>query len=395
MKIHIEATALKSGLERVKSIVQRTGTIPILSNILMRASNGNLTLCATDLDNEISLTIADVRVENPGQITVQGHTLADAVRKLPDGAEVAIELEAGFARCTAGKRIKFEVPTLPASDFPILNPADPSYTITMMASELKTAFELGSYCAGTEETRHYLLGTHLITHEDGVHFVTTDGHRLSLYKLAKVDFDAGDKLPPMIVPTRAVNEIIKILATAKETDTVVLMGDHARIMVQMGNATFVSKLLDATYPDYMRVIPKVNDLVALIDRKALYAALDRVATFSKSFKSKLKGGGSSRACVMTLRPDELHITAGQSGDVSGRGEELLHIGYDGPEFRMGVNANYLMAHLAAISTNDVNVVFSEDDALSAKDSGRSISAPVLIKAIPEGPHFGLVMPLKA
>ena len=219
MKFTIERTVLLRSLSHVQSIVERRTTIPILSNVLLQADDGRLDLTATDLDIAVRES-AIATVAQPGSTTVPAHTLHDIVRKLPEGAQVEISLEADNDRLSlkAG-RSQFYLASLPAADFPAMDgeaagkPSDAAVQFVIAAGDLKRLIDKTRFAISTEETRYYLNGIYLhIAQTAGVNMlraVATDGHRL-----ARVELPApggADALPGIILPRKAVLELHKLI----------------------------------------------------------------------------------------------------------------------------------------------------------------------------------------
>ena len=156
MKVTLERGALLKSLGHVHRVVERRNTIPILSNVLLQARKGGLLLKATDLDLEITETVpADVG--QPGGTTLPAHTLYEIVRKLPEGAQVSLETtgESGQLLLRSG-RSRFNLQSLPESDFPDLSAGELGHKFSLAAGDLKKLIEKTQFAISTEETRHYL-----------------------------------------------------------------------------------------------------------------------------------------------------------------------------------------------------------------------------------------------
>ncbi|CAN0589722.1 unnamed protein product, partial [Laminaria digitata] len=198
----------------VQNVVERRNTIPILSNVLLQASNGELKLTATDLDIE-AVDSADATVTREGAVTAPAGTLFDVVRKLPAGSEVELEVQPEGQRLaiTAG-RSHFELPTLPASDFQTMSSDDTPTKFSLGAKEFARLIDKTRFAISTEETRYYLNGVYLhgAKTEDGtavLRTVATDGHRLAL---AELPAPAGaENLEGIIVPRKAVAEARRLV----------------------------------------------------------------------------------------------------------------------------------------------------------------------------------------
>lgn len=165
MKLTIERAALLKSLTHVQSVVERRNTIPILSNILLRAENDRLSLTATDMDLEVIETTT-AEVSEAGATTTPAHTLYEIVRKLPDGSQVQIALEPGAGRLTlSAGRSKFNLAVLPVDDFPVMSGGDLPVSFGLAAAELRGLIDRAEFAISTEETRYYL---------NGIYFHATD-----------------------------------------------------------------------------------------------------------------------------------------------------------------------------------------------------------------------------
>src|SRR5215813_10218612 len=213
MKLTIDRTALLRSLAHVQSVVERRNTILILSNVLVEAKSDRLSLTATDMDLAIvEQTGANVAV--PGAATVPAHTMYDIVRKLPDGAEVQIELVGDGAQVAlkAG-RSRFTLATLPKEDFPATAGGDLPHRFPLSAIDLRGLVDRTKFAISTEETRYYLNGIYVHAFSTGkqksLRAVATDGHRLARVEMPLPE--GAENIPGVIVPRKMVNEIRKLI----------------------------------------------------------------------------------------------------------------------------------------------------------------------------------------
>ncbi|HBU63307.1 MAG TPA: DNA polymerase III subunit beta, partial [Oceanicaulis sp.] len=249
MKLTIERAILLKALGHVQAVVERRNTIPILSNVLINASDGFARFTATDLDMEI-VEEAEASVEREGLITAPAHTLYEIARKLPEGSQVTLELGGDDPRIllSAG-RSRFNLPILPPGDFPVMPSEDLAVSFTAPASEIARLIDKTKFAISTEETRYYLNGIHLHAAErDGrktLRAVATDGHRLAL---AETDLpDGAMGMPAVIVPRKPIQELRRLLEDLDgDVDVSVSEG---KIRFQLGAAVLTSKLIDGTFPD--------------------------------------------------------------------------------------------------------------------------------------------------
>ena len=161
MKATIERATLLRCLSHVQSVVERRNTIPILSNVLIDADvGGGVKVMATDLDLQVVETMTVASVESGGAITVSAHLLFDIARKLPDGSQVSLEMSENRMVVKAG-RSRFQLPTLPRDDFPVIVEGELPTSFELPARELAELIDRTRFAISTEETRYYLNGIFL------------------------------------------------------------------------------------------------------------------------------------------------------------------------------------------------------------------------------------------
>jgi DNA polymerase III subunit beta len=337
MKVTVERAELLKSLGHVHRVVERRNTIPILANVLIKADKGKLSLKATDLDLEVTDSIA-AEVSPAGATTVPAHMFYEIVRKLPEGAQIVIEGSGDRAVLSirAG-RSRFTLQTLPESDFPDLAAGEMSHSFTLPAADLKRLIDKTQFAISTEETRYYLNGIYL--HAAGsaksatLRAVATDGHRLAQCELPLPDGAAG--MPGIIVPRKTVGEVQRLIETGEGEVSIELSAGKIRFTI--GNVVLTSKLIDGTFPDYARVIPANNDKLLTVDKKDFEAAVDRVSTVSsergRAVKLSITGG---RLVLSVTNPD------------SGSATEELEVDYDADPLDIGFNSRYLLDIAAQI-----------------------------------------------
>ncbi len=371
MKITVERSELLKSLGHVHRVVERRNTIPILANVLLRADRSKLSLKATDLDVEVTDSIA-AEVGPGGSTTVPAHMFFDIVRKLPEGAQIVLESSGDRAALAirAG-RSRFTLQTLPESDFPDLAPGEMTHKFTLKAAELKQLIDKTQFAISTEETRYYLNGIYL--HAAGaaktpmLRAVATDGHRLAQMEIELPEGAAG--MPGIIIPRKTVSEVQRLMEDNEAEVAIELSSGKIRFTV--ADAVLTSKLIDGTFPDYGRVIPAGNDKELVVDKKEFEAAVDRVSTVSsergRAVKLSISGG---KLLLSVTNPD------------SGSANEELEVEYAADPLDIGFNSRYLLDIAAQIE--------SEAAVLKLADPG----SPTLIQD--KDPHGALyvLMPMR-
>jgi DNA polymerase-3 subunit beta len=331
MKVTVERAALLKSLGHVHRVVERRNTIPILGNVLIRAEDSKLSFKATDLDIEMRETVS-AEVGPPGSTTVPAHMLYEIVRKLPEGAQVAIESSGDRAvMAIRAGRSRFTLQTLPESDFPDLAAGEMTHSFKLTAAELKRLIEKTAFAISTEETRYYLNGIYL--HPAGaaksgtLRAVATDGHRLAQFELPLPSGAGG--IPGIIVPRKTVAEVQRLIEDNEAEITIEL--SQGKIRFNIGEAVLTSKLIDGTFPDYARVIPMSNDKELVVDKLEFEQAVDRVSTVSSE---------RGRAVKLSLSSGKLLLSV--TNPDSGSATEELEVEYGAEPLDIGFNSRYLL-----------------------------------------------------
>ncbi len=350
MKLTIERAALLKTLAHVQSVVERRNTIPILSNVLIDATDGTLSLTATDMD----LTIVDavpVEVVEPGATTAPAHTLYDIVRKLPEGAQIEASTggDAGQIRIEAGRSV-FTLATLPKEDFPTAGAVDLPHEFALQPGELRHLIDRTRFAISTEETRYYLNGIYLhAADSDGVKVlraVATDGHRLAVCsRPAELRMESPQKL---IVPRKGILELVRLLDDGEDPVSLTLGASHIR--AHTGDFTFTSKLVDGKFPDYERVVPRGGDKVFIADRAELRQVLSRTAILSNE---------KYRGVRLNLEEGNLRVMA--NNPEQEEAEENIAIEYSGGPLEIGFNVGYLVDVLNALDEDRVQMTLADSN----------------------------------
>jgi DNA polymerase III subunit beta len=369
MRVTIERSAFLKALNHVQSVVERRNTIPVLSNVLVQAKAGQVKLTATDLDIEIVETVT-AETTREGAATVPAHMLYDIVRKLPDGAQLQMEQGPDSSRVSihAG-RSRFALQALPAEDFPDLSSGEFGNTFALPAASLKLLIEKTRFAISTEETRYYLNGIYLhqAKQAESLRAVATDGHRLAQAQVALPP--GADGMPGVIVPRKTVLEIVKLIE-GEEGDVEVALS-ASKIRFSAGNLVLTSKLIDGTFPDYERVIPRNNSKVLVTEAKEFAQAVDRVSTISLE---------KSRAVKLSMSEGKMTLVVNNPD--SGSAEEEIAVDYSYDPIEIGFNSRYLMDVAGQITADTIRFEF--------QDAG----SPTLVKDPKDEQSLYVLMPVR-
>jgi DNA polymerase-3 subunit beta len=371
MKLTIERTALLRALGHVQSVVERRNTIPILSNVLLKAEGGELALSATDMDLEIVASVAAQGVRK-GSTTAPAHTLYDIVRKLREGAQIELEAvgDKGSMTLRSG-RSTFTLACLPPEDYPLMTGGELAHSFTISAADLKRLIDRTRFAISMEETRYYLNGIFLHAAKSNdvpmLRAVATDGHRLARMEIPLPEGAAG--MPGVIVPRKTVNELRKLIDEIDQ-DVQIALSD-TKIRFGFGNAVLTSKLIDGTFPDYDRVIPTGNDKILEVHCKEFAEAVDRVSTISTE---------KSRAVKLTIERGSLMLSA--TSPENGTATEELEVRYSASPLEIGFNSRYLLDITEQIEGEGAR--FAMADAAS----------PTVVRDSADGSALYVLMPMR-
>jgi DNA polymerase-3 subunit beta len=373
MDVTIERGALLKALGHVQSVVERRNTIPILSNVLIDASAGGVSLTATDMDLTIVESIACM-VMGEGSATAPAHTFYDIVRKLPDGSQVALstDSETGHLSIQAG-RAHFNLPTLPKQDFPAPGDEELPTNFDLPSADFRGLIDKTRFAISTEETRYYLNGIYIHPKTDSengqvLRAVATDGHRLARVEIPMPDGAAS--MPGVIVPRKAVAEVRKLLDNAGD-ESISISLSESKVRFAIGGVVLTSKLIDGTFPDYERVIPVSNDKELDIDCAVFSEAVDRVSTISSE---------KSRAVKMSAQDGRIILSANSPDH--GMASEELEVEYQHDAIDIGFNARYLLDIAQQIDGNQARFLMSDG------------ASPTVILDLSDGSALYVLMPMR-
>ncbi|MCD6035540.1 MAG: dnaN [Rickettsiales bacterium] len=367
----IDRAQLLRSLAHVQSVVEKRNTIPILSHVKLETETGVLRLTATDMDIAIVEEV-DVAVQKSGVLTVPAQTFYDIIRKLPEGSEVNLEGDTGTGKLfIKSASCNFTLPCLDATDFPAMDRGELSHNFVLPSRDCMALIDKPRFAISTEETRYYLNGIYLhAANADGkavLRSVATDGHRLARIE---VDLPEGaTNIPGVIVPRKTVFELKKLLDEGVEQVMVSLSQNKIRFVC--GKAILLSKLIDGTFPDYEKVIPKSNDRLLEVDTDFLRQAVDRVSVIS-----------SDKLRVIKFSLEKGTLTLSANSQESGDAREVVNVPYDGQGLEIGFNSRYMLEMLSQLEGEVVQFLFANG------------TAPALVKDTANLGALYVVMPMR-
>lgn len=367
MEFRIAADELKKALLRAQGIVERKATMPILSNVLVTAGKGSVTVTAFDLDIGI-VSEHQAEVAKAGAITVSAKTLLDIVSFVPD-AQVTVKKAANnYAEITSGAA-HYKIVGMAPEEYPKLPREDASNLVKIHGPTLLEMVRKTAYAISSDETRYILNGVYFEPREAGhVRMVATDGHRLALVDRELVgDFKlkAG-----VIIPKKGLFELKRLLDEAPDAECQLGFAETSAVFKKPG-LSMVMRLIDGQFPEYQRVIPKEGEKQVLVNRPRLVESLKRIALLSADKSSAVK---------LSLSENLLRITA-NNPDL-GEAKDDLEVAYRGPALTVGFNARYVLDVLGSMDGDEVTLELGDEH------------SPGVLHAPGDRTHTGVVMPMR-
>ncbi|MCP5169468.1 MAG: DNA polymerase III subunit beta [Hahellaceae bacterium] len=358
MHILINREALLAPLQAIAGMVERKQTMPVLSNVLMVASENGLTITGTNMEVELVCDINQVEILQTGSITVPARKLSDICRSLPDQTMLDVSIESDRFHLRSGKS-HFTLATLPAEQFPNIEESSQDQSITVLQGDFKKLLDASSFAMAQQDVRYYLNGMLIEIGDNFIRSVATDGHRLAMSTLATNS--AGQEKRQVIVPRKGVLELSRLLADPEQEIQIALSESHIRSKI--GCYTFTSKLIEGKFPDYNRVIPRGGDKVVIANRKELKAVFARAAILSHE---------NIRGVRLQISDNLLQVFANNTEQE--QAEDSVGVTYYGESLQIGFNVGYLIDVLNNISSDEVKMTLSNANASALVESTESHDA---------------------
>jgi DNA polymerase III subunit beta len=325
MKFKILREDLLTPLQQVIGAVEKRQTLPALANVLIKATDNELSLTATDLEIELVSKI-QLLADETGEITIPAKKLLDITKSLPKETNISIDIDSDRAIIKSGRN-RFTLTTLPASDFPALDEITSVYEFSVPQNILKELIEKTSFAMAQQDVRYYLNGLMMEVAPGIIRTVATDGHRLA-YCEKDIDVELADN-KQVIIPRKGVSELQRLLSDSDELIKIVLGNNH--IQCELSDQRFTSKLIDGRFPDYKRVMPDTEGNVIIADKDQLKQALVRASILSNE---KYRG-------IRVIMDNNLLKLQAQNPDQEEADVEV-EVNYTGDPIEIGFNVNYML-----------------------------------------------------
>jgi DNA polymerase III subunit beta len=345
MEFSVTKSALLNELNTTQGVVERKTTIPILSNLLVEAQGGGLTITATDLELSIR-TSCEAKVKKEGAGTIPAKKLLELVRLLPEG-DIKVKLLDNHWVEIVSDRKKYKLVGMAKENFPAL-PAMPHTLVRIPATILESLIAKTKFAISMEESRYTLNGGLLILRPDTLAMVATDGHRLALaetdHKLAGLNGEVK-----VLIPKKAMDEVEKLSSAAGSDAHIDFAKDESHLFFQVGHRLLISRILTGQFPNYEAVLPRDNNKHVVIERGELTDAVRRVSQLADQ---------RSHAVKFSISKEGVEISA--SSPEYGEAKESIEKDYKGDPIAIGFNSSYMLDFLGSAADGPISMELKDE-----------------------------------
>ncbi len=363
MKFSISKNLFLKGIQKVENITATKTTLPILSNVLLEASENEIKLITTNLEVSVKNTIP-AQVQENGSITLPCKKLGDIIRELPEAKiEVGIEKENKvIIKC---EKSIFNILGLPKEEFPNLPKLEDKFCFSIKQEILKNMIKKTKFAISNDEARYTLNGIYLIIDYTQIKMIATDGRRLAYIGINLPNLLKEKK--DVIIPSKTINEINRVI---EEGETKINLSEN-QISFQLNNTLLISRLIEGHFPNYEQVIPQKQEKKIKVNTKKFLQGVRRIALLADEKTNSIK---------IKTKDNRLIITA--SSPEIGEAQEEIEAVSEGKEIEIIFDARYILDIL--------NNIDSEETALELTDS----LSPATIRPVGEEDYFCIIMPMK-
>ena len=370
MQFVIKRDILLKSLNLVQGIIEKKNTLPILSNVLLEAKEGKLSIIATDLDLVFYDEINEIEIYKEGKTTTSATILYDILRKISGNSEINFDLKSENKLSLNSDNSDFNLLCLPTDNFPNFADNFEENEIAFNRSNFLSLLNKTKISISNDDTRHYLNGIYLhLTESQNRTYLTgvaTDSHRLSS---SSIEIENNLKINSLILPKKTVFQLCNLLEDT--SDKVLIQTSESKIQFKIGKVKLISKVIDGKFPDYRKVVPEGNDKKLTVLSKEFVEAIERVTTVSLDRKEGVK---------LILNKDNIKLSVNSTN--SGEGNEVIKANFTSDEMIVSFNSKYLIDIASVVS--DKNIKMNLRDPIS----------PVIIEDMSDKNSFYVIMPMK-
>lgn len=369
ISLTVSKSVLLSAINNVQSAIANRNLIEILSHLKLEATNGHLSITASDMDISIIDTIP-ASISISGALTVSANIFGGIIKKMPDNADIEIRGDAGTTGRVQikSKGCKFTLPCLKIDDFPVIEKEELDSKIKIQSKEFLKLINKSKFAMSNDELKYFLNGINLKSEDNMLIATATNGHKLGMIKseiFNNIDF------PNIIMPFKAVGILSSLLGNSN--NEIDIYASKEKMIFKFNNITLITKLIDGSFPDMQNIVPSNNTSIFTINKNLLSSSINRISTVSSERESSIKFCIFKNKLIISAESEEL-----------GAGDEELEIVSNIDNLNTNFNFKFINEILNNIKDDEVQFSFSSDNR----------KAPVLINSISvKDKEVYIVMPM--
>ncbi|ROI10347.1 DNA polymerase III subunit beta [Chryseobacterium sp. H3056] len=347
MKFIVSSSELQKALQTVSGVISNSQSRPILENFLFEIEKDILKVTASDGETTL-ITSLDVKSDAEGKIAVPAKIFQEFVKTY---GEQPLTLSVKDAEDGNGKLLEildekdnFAVALDHAEDYPEIPEFDAAQKVTISAGILSEALSNTLFATSNDSLRPVMTGVLFQFKEDETNFVSTDSHRLVVYK--RTDLINAEPVE-FIMPKKPLSIFKSILASANEDVSIEFNENMAKFT--FGNNIWICRLIDGKYPNYSAVIPKENPNVLTINRNLLLSSIRRASIMSNKSTNQVR---------FKLSGNILHLHA-EDTEFANKADMQIPCDYNGEDINIGFSSKFLTEMLSVLSAEDITMKMSQ------------------------------------
>ena len=347
MKFIVSSSELQKALQTVSGVISNSQSRPILENFLFEIEKDILRITASDGETTL-ITSLEVKSDKEGKIAVPAKIFQEFVKTYGDQP---LTLSVKDAEDGNGKLLEildekdnFAVALDHAEDYPEIPEFDAAQSVTISAGILSEALNNTLFATSNDSLRPVMTGVLFQFKEDETNFVSTDSHRLVVYK--RTDLMNAEPVE-FIMPKKPLAIFKSILATSNEDVSIEFNENMAKFT--FGNNIWICRLIDGKYPNYSAVIPKENPNVLTINRSLLLNSIRRASIMSNKSTNQVR---------FKLSGNILHLHA-EDTEFANKADMQIPCDYNGEDINIGFSSKFLTEMLSVLSADDITMKMSQ------------------------------------
>jgi DNA polymerase III, beta subunit len=347
MKFIVASGELQKALNTVSGVISSSQSRPILENFLFELENDLLKITASDGETTLLTSLA-VKSESQGKIAVPAKMFQDIIKSFGDQPLTFVvkpnETQEGRLLEILDEKDNYFIALDNAEDYPELMEFDSAQKVVVPSGVLAEALSNTLFATSNDSLRPVMTGVLFQFGEEETNFVSTDSHRLVVYK--RTDIKNNEPME-FIMPKKPLSIFKNILSGSD--DEVVIEFNENMAKFSFGEHTWICRLIDGKYPNYSAVVPKENPNVLTINRNLLLSSIRRASIFSSKSTNQVR---------FKLSGNILHLHA-EDTEYANKAEMQIPCEYKGEDINIGFSSKFLTEMLAVLNSEDILIKMSQ------------------------------------